>query len=88
MPPKPKYTREEIVEVALQMTRERGIESVVARELAKKLGTSSSPIFTAFSNMEELQNEVRKVALKEFENCVRDAMNYTPVFKYIGLKMI
>lgn len=88
MPPKAKYTREEIIEKALEMTRKSGIESVAARELGKQLGTSSSPIFTAFRNMEELQMEVRKRALKEFETYVSDAMNYTPSFKYVGMKMI
>lgn len=88
MPPKAKYSREEIIEKAFEMTREKGIESVVARELGKQLGTSSSPIFTAFRNMEELHGEVRKMALKEFEAYVSDAMNYTPAFKYVGMKMI
>ena len=88
MPPKAKYTREEIVNKAFEMTRKRGIDAVVARELGKELGTSSSPIFTAFKNMEELQKEVRKVAMQEFEACVRDAINYTPAFKYVGMKMI
>ncbi|MBQ8821743.1 MAG: TetR/AcrR family transcriptional regulator [Lachnospiraceae bacterium] len=64
------------------------MEAVVARDLGKALGTSSSPIFTAFKNMEELQQEVRKVALKEFESYVSDALNYTPAFKYVGMKMI
>ena len=54
MPPKAKYTREEIIQKAFEMAREKGIDSVVARELGKELGTSSSPIFTAFKNMEEL----------------------------------
>ncbi|MBQ7955695.1 MAG: TetR/AcrR family transcriptional regulator [Lachnospiraceae bacterium] len=88
MPPKAKYTREEIINKAFEMTRKRGIDAVVARELGKELGTSSSPIFTAFKNMEELQKEVRKVALREFESYVRDALDYTPAFKYVGLKMI
>lgn len=88
MPPKVKYTREQILEVALQMARENGIESVVARELGNRLGTSSSPVFTAFKNMEELQAEVRKLALKEFEACVKDALNYTPATKYVGMRMI
>lgn len=88
MPPKAKYTREEIIEKAFEMTRKNGIDSVVARELGKELGTSSSPIFTAFKNMEELQQEVRRVAMREFEAYVRDAVNYTPAFKYVGLKMI
>lgn len=88
MPPKAKYTREEIIEIAFQMTRENGIESVVARELGKKLGTSSSPIFTAFKNMEELQLAVRDRAMQEFEGFIKDALNYTPAFKYVGLKMV
>ncbi len=88
MPPKAKYTREEIIQKAFEITRKKGIDAVVARELGRELGTSSSPIFTAFKNMEELQKEVRKVALKEFESYVSDALNYTPAFKYVGLKMI
>lgn len=88
MPPKAKYTREEIINKAFEMARRNGIDSVVARELGKELGTSSSPIFTAFKNMEELQNEVRKVAMREFEAYVHDAVNYTPAFKYVGMKMI
>ncbi|MBR6642832.1 MAG: TetR/AcrR family transcriptional regulator [Lachnospiraceae bacterium] len=88
MPPKKKFTKEEITRAAFEMAREKGIESVVARELGKKLGTSSSPIFTAFRSMEEVQQEVRALALKEFESYVSDALNFTPAFKYVGMKMI
>lgn len=88
MPPKAKYSREEIIQKAFEIAREKGIDAVVARELGKALGTSSSPIFTAFRNMEELQQEVRKVALRKFESYVADALNYTPAFKYVGMKMI
>lgn len=88
MPPKARYTREEIIEKAFEMTRRKGIDAVVARELGKELGTSSSPIFTAFRNMDELYAEVRKAALKEFEKYVSDALNYTPAFKYVGMKMV
>ncbi len=88
MPPRARYTREEIINKAFEMTREKGIDAVVARELGKALGTSSSPIFTAFKNMEEVHEEVRKVALREFESYVSDALNYTPAFKYVGMKMI
>ena len=88
MPPKAKYSREEIIQKAFEMARKNGIDSVVARELGKALGTSSSPIFTAFKNMEEVQQEVRKVAMREFEAYVRDAIHYAPAFKYVGMKMI
>lgn len=88
MPPKPKCTKEEIVRTAFEMAREKGIESVVARELGKRLGTSATPIFTHFKNMHELQVEVRKIAMKEFEEFVADALNYEPVFKWIGIQMV
>lgn len=88
MPPKAKYTREEIINKAFEMARKNGIDSVVARELGKELGTSSSPIFTAFKNMDELHMEVRKAALHEFEKYVSDALNYEPAFKYVGMRMI
>ena len=88
MPPKARYTKDEILQKAFEMTREKGIDSVVARELGKELGTSSSPIFTAFRNMEELQQEIRKKALHEFESYVKDALHYTPAFKYVGMKMV
>ena len=88
MPPKPKFTKEQIVEIAFDMTRENGFSSVTARELGKKLGTSATPIFTVFKNMNEVQAEVRKLAMKEFERYVSDALNYTPAFKQFGVQMI
>lgn len=88
MPPRPKYTKEEIVKVAFDMTREKGFEAVTTREIGKRLGTSSSPIFTFFKNMHELQIEVKKLAMKEYENYIADALNYTPAFKKFGIRMI
>lgn len=53
MPPRAKYTREEITEIALGIVAESGAESLNARSLAEAMGTSTRPIFTAFKNMEE-----------------------------------
>ncbi len=88
MPPKPKYTREEVIKVVLEMTREMGFESVTAREIGKRLGMSATPVFTLFKNMDEVKQEVRKLAMQEFEGYVSDAVNYTPAFKQFGMKMI
>ena len=54
MPPKPKCTKEEVIQAAFVIARERGIEAVAARELGKRLGTSATPIFTLFKNMKEV----------------------------------
>lgn len=57
MPPKSKYTKEEIVNVALNMVREKGADSLTARDLGARLETSARPIFTALENMEDLKNK-------------------------------
>ena len=49
MPPKAKFTKNEIVEAAMQIVREQGLEAVTSRELGKRLGSSACPIFTVFS---------------------------------------
>ncbi|MDY5987040.1 MAG: helix-turn-helix domain-containing protein, partial [Lachnoclostridium sp.] len=66
MPPKPKFTRDEIVAAALDMVSERGMEALTARDLGQRLGSSARPIFTVFENMEEVQKEVRKAAMQRY----------------------
>ena len=88
MPPKAKFTREEIIEVALDLAAEKGSKALTARELGAALGSSTRPIFTAFKNMEEVLLEVRKAALERFEDYARRAMNFTPVYKELGVQMV
>ena len=88
MPPKPKFTKKEIVAAALELVSENGIEALTARELGARLGSSARPIFTVFNSMEEVQVEVRAAALKRFESYAEKAMHYTPVFKQVGMQMI
>ena len=51
MPPKAKFTPEEILRAALDITREHGIGAVTARELGNRLGSSARPIFTVFKSI-------------------------------------
>ena len=88
MPPKPKFTKEEIIAAALELVSEKGMEALTARELGVTLGSSARPIFTVFNSMEEVQEEVRAAALKRFESYAEKAMHYTPVFKQVGMQMI
>lgn len=88
MPPKAKFTREEIVEKALDIAAEKGLKSLTARELGTALGCSTRPIFTAFQNMDEVLSEVRKAALGRFEVYARRAMEFSPVYKEFGVQMI
>ena len=88
MPPKPKFTKEEIIAAALELVSDKGMEALTARELGERLGSSARPIFTVFNSMEEVQAEVRAAALKRFESYAEKAMHYTPVFKQVGMQMI
>lgn len=88
VPPKAKFTKEDIVEAALKIVKKQGVEALTARLLAKELGSSARPIFTVFASMEEVQAEVRNAAMKEFETYADAAAEYTPVFKQIGIQMI
>lgn len=88
MPPKPKFTKEQIIAAALELVSEKGPEALTARELGARLGSSSRPIFTAFDSMEQVQEAVRDAALKRFESYAEKAVHYTPVFKQVGMQMI
>ena len=58
MPPKNKFTREEIVAAAVGIARREGFAAVTARAVGAELGSSSKVIFSQFQNMEELAGEV------------------------------
>ncbi|MDY4586974.1 MAG: TetR/AcrR family transcriptional regulator [Oscillospiraceae bacterium] len=88
MPPKAKYTREEIVQTALELVSERGICSLNARNLGAALGTSTRPLFTAFKNMGELSEEVYAAAMKRFEEYASQPDKYNLPFKNVGMQMI
>lgn len=88
MPPKAKYTRDEIIKTALEIVAKKGTDALTARELGAALGTSTRPIFTAFKNMEEVLDEVKIAAFDFFETFAEKADKSAPAFKQVGLQMI
>ena len=88
MPPKPKFTKEEIVAAALELVSQKGVEALTARELGEALGSSARPIFTVFRNMEELQEAVRTAAMRRFESYAERTLPDMPLFKQVGMQMV
>ena len=88
MPPKPKFTREEVATAAFQMIKEGGVSALTARDLGTKLGTSARPIFTLFKNMEEVKQAARDLAIQEFMSYISDYREYIPAFKRIGMMIV
>ena len=88
MPPKAKFTRTEIVDTALQIVREQGIEAVTARELGRRLKSSACPVFTVFANMEEVHGEVIRGAKKLYKEYVDRGLACELPFRGVGLAYI
>lgn len=88
MPPKAKFTREEIISMALEITRGEGIEAVTARELGARLNSSARPIFTVFENMEEVHGEVVRAAKGLYRQYVKEGLKQEPAFKGVGMAYI
>lgn len=88
MPPKPKFSKEEIINAAYEIARSEGIDAVVARTIGKKLGTTATPIFTFFNGMEELKKEVYNKAKAEALAYLQESVHYFPAFKEFGLRWI
>lgn len=90
MPPKCKFTREEIIQAALDITRKDGIGAVTARAVGVQLGSSSKVIFSLFQNMEELQGEVVKAANVLYQEFLKEDMSSGeyPPYKASGMAYI
>jgi AcrR family transcriptional regulator len=58
MPPRPKYSKEMILEAAFQLVKEQGIECLNARNIARILRSSIQPIFSYYENMAKLKDEL------------------------------
>ena len=88
MPPKPKFTKDEIVQAALEVVSQKGVEALTAKELGDALGSSARPIFTVFRSMKEVQDEVRAAAMRRFECFAAQTLPDMPLFKQVGMQMV
>ncbi len=88
MPPKAKYSREEILSVAFEMTRKHGIEFMSARSLAAELGVSTAPIFTAFQSIEELNLAIAEKAKECYGAYLKEGMKEMLWFRGTGLAYV
>ena len=84
MPPKVKFTSNEIIEAAVKITRTKGIDAVTAREVGRALGVSSRPLFTYFDTVEELKREVYLFAKNLYKEYVKDGLKAEIPFLGVG----
>lgn len=88
MPRRPQFSKEDIVAAGLRIARRDGFESVSARALGKELGTSSSPMFTMFKDMNEVMSAIKSAAEELFIDYMEGVTDYFPAFKEFGMRLV
>ncbi len=74
MPQKAKFTKEEIISVALNIVRNGGFNSLTARNIGLGLKSSTRPIFTVFDSMDDVQKNVKIAARNLYDSYVKEAL--------------
>ncbi|MGN0172384.1 MAG: TetR/AcrR family transcriptional regulator [Acutalibacteraceae bacterium] len=88
MPPKIKFTKEQIVDASIEIVREKGMDALSARALARALGCSPQPIFSYFENMEQVKEAVIKFAKALYAEYIEEGLKETLPFKGVGMQYI
>lgn len=88
MPPKAKFSKEEIIEAAFAIVRSDGVDALTARALGARLESSARPIFTVFQSMEEVEREVIGAAKRLYAEYVERGLSDAVPFKGVGTQYI
>src|SRR5689334_18648497 len=85
MPPKREITRESVLNAALGIVQESGIEAVTARSVAARLRCSTQPIYSLFENMEKLVAAAYDKAMGLTLSIIRDYQDdrYIPELRMV-----
>ena len=84
MPPKKLVTKEQILDAAMEITRNDGIDAVTARSVAAALGVSTHPIFTYYSTINEIKDDVLTRARELYHAYIRQGLDEKIPFLGIG----
>ena len=88
MAPRNKFSREEMIRVAMQVIREHGYNALTAQRIADVLGTSTRPVFTCFETMEKVKAEVYAEALKVYDDYMNIELKEKIPFFGVGVQYI
>lgn len=62
--------KETLLKVALKMVEEDGIESINARDLAKRAGISTKPIYRIYNSLDDLKSDVNDIIKKIYDEFI------------------
>src|SRR5690554_3237695 len=84
MPPKSKFTKEQIIDAAFNIAKAEGIDNISIRKVANQLGSSIAPIYVNFETVDELMEEVIKKTHAISNEILREQNTGNPFYD-IGL---
>jgi AcrR family transcriptional regulator len=70
MPPKQKFSSEDVIDAAYNIVRREGWNGLSARSIANELNASTRPIYDYLKSMQHIEEEVVKRALASFVECI------------------
>ena len=90
MPPKVKITKNDIINTAVELVRASGESAINARTIASSLNCSTQPIFSNFSNMDELREGVIVSAYNSYLGFIKSEVKSGkyPQYKAFGMAYI
>ena len=88
MAPRNKFSRDEMIEKAVQVVRKQGIGALTAKSLANELGVSTQPVFTCFHTIEEVRREVVNAAKILYDDYVKEGLCNDIPFLGFGMHYI
>lgn len=88
MPPRVKFSRDEIVQAALDVAREKGADAMTTRDIAARLGVSTQPIFTYFRSMDEVRAAVYTEAEVFYQQYAFEGLSAEIPFLGFGMRHI
>lgn len=84
MPPKNKFSKDQIVEAAFSIAETEGIDRITIRKVADRLGSSIAPIYVNFSDVESLKQAVIQQVVDLSQRLMAEETSRSP-FANIGV---
>lgn len=82
--PKQKITKEMVVDAAFELARSSGMEQVMVKTIAEKIGCSVQPIYSYCKNMEGLRQDVIRRVNQFIQEYVAEHIDNRDLFRSTG----
>lgn len=84
MPPRPKFSKEQIINSAFHIAKTEGLDNVTIRKIADHLGSSSAPIYVNFNDVDEVKRAVIHKVVELSQQMLQEHQSGNP-FRDIGI---